>query len=220
MKTLIWGMARARRATESSTRSNTSAIGMATRTPSSMAMAQVWAPVSDRSAGQPAPTGYATNELARTRMIARWRPIARNRRPARTEKNGSIAVEACSCVGLKTEPSERPSWIEMTRPANSTAWNESDRMNPSERPMTSSIGAASTSGRVPAVPPAGTASATVRAAARPNLSSVGMAWWPKSGAAKTSPVQRIMTRKRSALWPPLSSTVIARPARRRGRRTA
>ena len=104
--------------------------------------------------------------------------MARNSSPARTEKNGSIAVEASSSVGLKTEASDRPSWIEMTRPASSTASNDIDRMKPSDRPMTSSIGAARSTGIVPAVVPAPLARATVRAAAKPNLTSVGTEWWP------------------------------------------
>ena len=114
------------------------------------------------------------NEWASAWTIAKCRFIPRNTSPARTEKNGSIAVEASSCVGLKTEASDRPSWIEMTRPDTSTAWKPIDRMKPSDMPMISSTGAARMSGIDPAVAPAVLAKATARAAARPNLTNVGI----------------------------------------------
>ena len=100
--------------------------------------------------------------------------MARNRRPARTEKNGSMAVAASSSVGLKTEASDRPSWIEMTRPETSMAWKPIDRMKPSAVPMISSMGAARSRGKAPAFMPAPLERAIVSAAARPNLTSVGI----------------------------------------------
>ena len=76
-------------------------------------------------------------------------------------------------MGLKMAPSDRPSWIEITRPASSIASNAMERMKPRESPITNSIGAAMISGAEPADAPAPFTRATVNAAEMPNLTSVG-----------------------------------------------